>query len=248
MKFGRSATPATAASVTTEAVPVAVVAEKEIQFSIRAPITVPVNRNVKETFPFRNSVFFNIGSSSIPSRYIQLSKANAVSFKEAGLQERQPDNLNTGRASRQMAVYYNILNIMGDRLRSNPESTIKFSGASDNDPAEGKLMAENIKRYLVNTFGINASRITTEGRDKPVIPSEQPGATNDLALLREGDRRVDIESTSAELLMQVGGSTSPFLKPVQISAVQADPLDSHVLFNVTGAHEILKIMVGGNNR
>lgn len=37
--------------------------------------------------------------------------------------------------------------------------------------------------------------------------------------------------------MLVGGSASPFLKPVQISAVQQDPLDSHVLFNVAGAKE-----------
>jgi outer membrane protein OmpA-like peptidoglycan-associated protein len=89
-------------------------------------------------------------------------------------------------------------------------------------------------------FNINSTRITTEGRDKPLIPSEQPGATKELALLREGDRRVDIISTSPELLMQVGGVTSPFLKPVQITAVQQDPLDSHVLFNVTGADELLK--------
>jgi hypothetical protein len=35
--------------------------------------------------------------------------------------------------------------------------------------------------------------------------------------------------------MQVGG----FLKPVQITAVQEDPLDSHVLFNVAGANGLL---------
>ena len=44
--------------------------------------------------------------------------------------------------------------------------------------------------------------------------------TKELALLREEDRRVDIVSTSPELLMQVGGSSSPFLKPVEITSVQ----------------------------
>jgi outer membrane protein OmpA-like peptidoglycan-associated protein len=38
--------------------------------------------------------------------------------------------------------------------------------------------------------------------------------------------------------MQVGGSTSPFLKPVQIIAVQQDPLDSHVIFTAGGANEL----------
>jgi outer membrane protein OmpA-like peptidoglycan-associated protein len=57
--------------------------------------------------------------------------------------------------------------------------------------------------------------------------------------LREGDRRVDIISTSPGLLLQVGGTTSMFLKPVQIKAVQQDPLDSHVIFNAEGAGELL---------
>ena len=214
-------------------------AGKDVQFSVRAPKVVPLSRQVKETFPLRNSIFFDLGKTEIPLRYVQLNKAEATSFRESSLQEGQPGNLNNGRSSRQLAVYHNLLNIIGDRLRSNPRSTIALSGASDKDPAQGKLLAENVKQYLINIFGINGSRITTEGRDKPVIPSEQPGAVNDLTLLREGDRRVDVISTSPELLMQVGGSTSPFLKPVQITAVQEDPLDSHVLFNVDGASEML---------
>lgn len=241
LKFGTSSKPAAATVTTAPVINTEVITpEKTVQFSIRAPKLVPVNRKVKETFPFRNSVFFDMGSSAIPSRYIQLSKSRAASFKEAGLQESQPDNLNRGRSSRQMSVYHNILNIMGDRMRDNPGSTIKLSGASDKNPAEGKVMAENVKQYLVNVFGINGSRISTEGRDKPVIQSEQPGATHDLGLLREGDRRVDIESNSSDLLMQVGGSASPYFKPVQITALQEDPLDSHVLFNAEGATETLQ--------
>jgi outer membrane protein OmpA-like peptidoglycan-associated protein len=193
---------------------------------------------VKETFPLRNSVFFNMGSTEIPSRYRLLNRNQALSFRETQLQQSQPDNLDNGRSSRQLAVYYNILNIIGDRLRTSSQSSIALVGASDKNPAEGKLMAENIRQYLITVFDIDGSRITTEGRDKPVIPSEQPGATRDLALLREGDRRVDIVSTSPELLLQVGGSTSPYFRPVQIMAT-ADDLDSHVVFDVAGATDLL---------
>jgi outer membrane protein OmpA-like peptidoglycan-associated protein len=224
----------------TPEVATAQVTEKEIQFSVRAPKVVPLNAKVKETFALRNSVFFNPGSTEIPKRYTTLNNLQGSAFKEEQLQQAQPNNLSNGRSSRQLAVYHNILNIIGDRMRSNPQSAITLSGASDKNPSEGKTMAENIKQYLVTVFGINASRISTEGRDKPLIPSEQPGATKELALLREGDRRVDIISTSPALLMQVGGVTSPFLKPVQITAVQQDPLDSYVLFNVAGADELLK--------
>lgn len=237
LKFGTSRKSTAITKTQTVATPVT--KEKEVSFSVRAPKVVPINRQVKETFPLSSSVFFDQGSTEIPNRYIKLNNTQAISFKEEQLQQSQPDNLNNGRASRQLAVYHNILNIMGDRMRATPNSSITLTGASDKNPTEGKLMAENIKQYLVSTFGIDASRIGTAGRDKPLITSEQPGATKELALLREGDRRVDIESTSPELLLQVGGSTSAFLKPVQITAVQQDPLDSHVIFNVVGADELL---------
>jgi outer membrane protein OmpA-like peptidoglycan-associated protein len=215
-------------------------AARQVQFSVRAPKVVPQNRKVKETFALRNLVFFDLGSNEIPNRYIILTKSQAATFKEEQLQQGQPNNLNTGRSSRQLAVYHNILNIMGDRLRAHPQSSILLTGASGKNSKEGKILAENIKQYLVNIFEINESRIKTEGRIKPVDPSEQPGGTKELALLREGDRRVDIISTSPELLLQVGGTVSPFLKPVQITAIQEDPLDSHVIFNAAGAEELLK--------
>ena len=245
LKFGTSkkstAVPAVATIVEApiETTP-ATVTEKELQFSVRAPKILPLSRQVKETFPLRNSVFFDRGSTIIPTRYVLLSPAQASSFKEEQLQQSQPDNLNNGRSARQLAVYHNILNILGDRLRANPQSSITLTGASDKNPTEGKLMAENIRQYLVTVFGIDGSRISTEGRNKPLIPSEQPGAVNELVLLREGDRRVDIESSSSELLMQVGGKTSPFLKPVEIMALQTDPLDSHIIFNAAGSEHLLK--------
>jgi outer membrane protein OmpA-like peptidoglycan-associated protein len=66
------------------------------------------------------------------------------------------------------------------------------------------------------------------------------GATKELALLQAGDRRVDIESNSPELLIQVGGGPHYMLKPVQIVTEVEDPLDSHVVFYVVGAKEVLK--------
>lgn len=212
---------------------------KLVQFSVRAPKVVPINRRVKETFPLLNSVFFDNGSVEIPNRYVKLNSSQAAAFREAQLQEGQPANLANGRSARQLAVYHNILNIVGDRLRMDAQSSITLQGSADKNPTEGKAMAEAVKNYLVSLYGIDPSRITTEGRDKPVIPSEQPGSTRELDLLKAGDRRVDMVSTSPGMLMQVGGSTSSFLKPVQITAVQEDPLDSHVIFTNTGASKEL---------
>jgi outer membrane protein OmpA-like peptidoglycan-associated protein len=214
--------------------------EKEVQFYVRAPKVIPLKRQVKETFPIRNAVFFNMGSTDIPTRYNLLNIEEAKIFNENQLQDIQPMNLSNGRSERQLFVYHHILNLIGDRMRVHPQSTILLIGSADQNPAEGKLMSEKIKSYLVYIFGIEAYRIQTEGRDKPMIPSEQPGAVDELDLLHEGDRRVDIESNSPELLMQIGGNNSARLKPVAILTTQQDPLDSHVIFTVDNATELLR--------
>ena len=73
-------------------------------------------------------------------------------------------------------------------------------------------------------FLINPSRIKTEGRSKPEVPSEQPGAKLELVALREGDRRVSIESSSPELLMEFKNTADLPLKPVEIIALQEAPI------------------------
>lgn len=218
----------------------AVAPEKEIQFYVRAPKVFPSTRQVRENFPLRNSIFFEMGATQISSRYIQLNATEASLFNEEQLQAGQPNNLYIGRSSRQLEIYHHILNILGDRMRRNTESSIILVGSSDKNPAEGALMATNVKDYLVEKFQIDSSRITTEGRDKPVIPSEQPFSTSQLDLLHEGDRRVDIESNSASLLMEVGVVNPGYLKPVQITSLQRNPLDSYVIFTTLGATELLE--------
>lgn len=215
------------------------VPEPEVKFSVHSPKNIPTERRVTETFPLRNYVFFNLGSTEIPERYVLLRKDQVKDFKEDQLEVWAPKSL-SGRSARQMNVYYNVLNIVGDRLNKNPSATINLVGSSESGPDDGKAMAESVKKYLVDIFGIAPSRISVEGRDKPKIPSEQPGATEDLALLRQGDRRVSIESSSPALLMEFQSGSGAMMKPVQITAVQTAPLDSYVSFNVDGANEAFK--------
>ncbi|MES1249886.1 MAG: outer membrane beta-barrel protein, partial [Chitinophaga rupis] len=134
LKFGTSKSPATKKSIPAPLPAAAAAPEKEVQFSVRAPKVPSLNSRVTETFALRNSVFFDMGSSEIPQRYIQLSQPQASTFTEQQVQQGQPEDLNTGRSARQMKVYHNILNILGDRLRANPKSTIQLMGASDKNP------------------------------------------------------------------------------------------------------------------
>lgn len=198
---------------------------EESQFSIKAPKLIPIERKIKETFPMRNNIFFDEGSDEIPARYVRLTKDDAAKFKEEQLLNPEPKDF-TGRSRRQMTAYHNVINVIGDRLRRYPESKITLSGASEQGAEYGKKLAESVKRYFVDVFGIDGQRIIVEGKSKPLIPSMQPGGTHELDLVRPEDRRVDVTSSSTQLL-----------EPVQIVSLQEDPLDSDVSFSVPNAEE-----------
>jgi outer membrane protein OmpA-like peptidoglycan-associated protein len=200
---------------------------RDIQFSVRAPRLIPTERRVKETFPMRNFVFFDEAGGEIPGRYVQLTRDQASAFREEQLVQPEPKDL-TGRSRRQLTVYHNILNILGDRMRNHADAKVTLTGSSDKGASAGKAYAEAVKAYLVDIFGIDGGRIATAGREKPEVPSVASGATRELDLVRPEDRRVDITS-----------GTNDLLEPVQIVSLQEDPLDSDVLLTVTNAPEML---------
>jgi outer membrane protein OmpA-like peptidoglycan-associated protein len=210
----------------------------DVRFTVYSPGNIPAKRRVREYFPVRNYVFFDLGSTEIPGRYVLLAKDQVKEFKEDQLEVFTPKDL-SGRSKRQLTVYYNVLNILGDRLGKNPETVVRLSGASMEGEEDGMAMAESVKKYLVDVFAIDPSRITTEGRIKPRIPSEQPGGILELDLLREGDHRVSIWSESPSIMMEFQSGPDAPLKPVEIITVQEAPLDSYVSFNVEGATEVL---------
>ncbi|HAF27868.1 MAG TPA: flagellar motor protein MotB [Bacteroidales bacterium] len=209
-----------------------------IHFTVYAPENIPEERRVDEIFPIRNYVFFDLGSTEIPDRYVLINKRQVKDFKEDQLEVFKPKKL-SGRSDREMIVYYNVMNILGDRMVRFPSSTITLVGSSKTSQEDGKAMARSIQQYLVDIFGIDASRIKVEARDKPKIPSEQPGGDLELKLLNQDDRRVSIESTSPELLMEYQTGQSIPLKPVKIVTTQKAPLDSYVVFTVDGAKKAL---------
>ena len=152
-------------------------------------------------------------------------------FRADQLEGSDSKNL-AGRSGRQMSVYYNILNILGDRMIKNPTTTITLVGSSEKGPKDGQKMAESVKAYLVDVFGIDASRIKVEGRSRPEIKSIKSGGTKDLVLLQEGERRVSIESDFPVLLMEYKNGPAD-----KMQAVQTAPAESYVTFENKGAKE-----------
>ncbi|MFZ4398924.1 MAG: hypothetical protein ACOYO1_02730 [Bacteroidales bacterium] len=210
----------------------------DVQFLVNAPENIPSERRIRETFPLRNYIFFTPGSTEISNRYVLIKKDQVKEFKEDQLEVFTPKEV-SGRSKRQMTVYYNVINILGDRMGRNPSSMVLLAGASMEGIADGLAMAESVKKYLVDVFGIDTKRINTEGRIKPRIPSEQPGGKLELDLLREGDRRVSILSTSPALLMEFQSGPDSPLKPVEIMGVQEAPVESYVSFEVKDSNSTL---------
>jgi len=207
-----------------------------VRFSVVSPDNIPEERRVKEIFPLRNDVFFDDGSTEIPTRYVALNKGQTTNFKEDNLEEFAPKNL-SGRSERGITVYYNLLNIIGDRLGKNPSSNINLVGYSADGVEDGKAMAESVKKYLTDVWSVNSSRISVEGREKQLTAAQLAGGSKDNDMLLEGERKVTIQSSSTPLLMEFQSGADAKLKPVEFTALQNAPLDSYLTFNVDGARK-----------
>ncbi|MFD0931110.1 OmpA family protein [Psychroflexus salinarum] len=206
-----------------------------VGFTIESPRNVQAERMVSETFPLSNYVYIDKGSTEIPKRYVLLNKEEVKNFKEDQVEVNTPLDM-SGRSKRGMLVYYNVLNIIGDRMGKNPNATITLVGSSEKGNDDARAMAQSVKTYLVDVFAISGSRIAVEGRNKPKLPSEKAGKTIDLDLLRAEDRRVSIESNSPAMLMEFQSGPEAQLKPVQFK-VQEAPKESYVVFKADGAEE-----------
>jgi hypothetical protein len=103
-------------------------------------------------------------------------------------------------------------------MQKNPSATITLVGSSNNSNSDGLTMAESVKTYLVNTFAINASRITTKVKTNPIYHLNNQEERKNYYYVK-GDRRVSIESNS-DLLMEFQSGPNAPLKPVQIIASQ----------------------------
>lgn len=233
LKFGKAKKAAVVKKIPVSIVKEVAVVEPEVKFNVNSPKNTPVQQGRSETFPLRNYIFFDLGSTEIPSRYVRLRKDQVNDFKENHEQTLVPI-VQSDRSNREMTVYYNILNILGNRMGQYPKTTIVLVGSSREGQKDGWKMAESVKTYLVDVFAIDSKRISIEGRNKPKIPSEKPGGQLDLVLLREGDRRVSVESKSPELLMEFKSGTGTAL-----TTVQEAPKDSYVSFNNEGSNEAL---------
>ena len=126
-------------------------------------LTERIDRVVQPILPY---VFFDESSSEIPSRYQQLNEMQASQFNEQSL-------MNSDVLDR----YYHVMNLAGNRLKNNPNLTITVIGNTAGGGQEkrniqlARKRAENVARYLVESWKIDPSRITINAKPIPDNPS-----------------------------------------------------------------------------
>ncbi|MFC1885051.1 OmpA family protein [Thermodesulfobacteriota bacterium] len=115
--------------------------------------------------PLPHYVFFERGKSEIPEGY---------SLYEDSAQFKNFDKKIFKTAKDR---YKNILNIVGDHLLKNPDAMIRITGCNsgmgvEKDNTEiSRKRAENVRRYLIEVCGIDASRMDLNERNLPLKPS-----------------------------------------------------------------------------
>lgn len=207
-----------------------------VSFSVHQPANIPAQRMVREIFPLCNYIYFNLGSTDIPNRYVTLKPDQVKDFRMEQLELLSPKRL-AGRSDLQLMAYYNVLNILSDRMIRDSTTTITLVGSSENGLEEGLGMAKSVKRYMVEVFKINATRIKTSSQPMPFASSVQLKEDEELDQLYEDFRGVSIESGSPSLLMEFQAGARAPLKPIEFVSLQEAPMDSYVTIQASGARE-----------
>jgi outer membrane protein OmpA-like peptidoglycan-associated protein len=145
---------------------------------------------ISELLPFATSIFFDPGSADFSTRYVLYTDpAQTAGFDE----EKIPGGT--------LQKYFQLLNIIGSRLRLHPDKSISIAGCNSGDRSSGEtrqLSAQRgvaVRDYLVNIWGIAPDRVTLlPPRDLPKHPSNP----NDPDGAAE-NRRVDIISSDWDI-------------------------------------------------
>ncbi|MEP7218360.1 MAG: OmpA family protein [Bacteroidota bacterium] len=210
-----------------------------VDLALRAPSAITEERTTLEMFPLRNYLFFEPSSTSLPVKYVSLSNQQAQGFREQSLvnDPGTGGSASLDRSQRQMSVYYNAVNIYGDRLRNNPSAKITLIGGAPSQ-SDALTMANSVKDYLVSSFGIDAARISTKGVIRtPNASGTRVTPKEDLPFVAEENRRVEVQSEDLSLL-----------RPVTIETRQSSLPDNDLVINVTSSAPLAdySVAVNGN--
>ncbi|SRR5579883_96309 len=150
-----------------------------------------IETTVTETFPLLPYIFFDSASAAVPDRFAEITPEEAIKFRESELPHRSLES------------YYQILNVIGSRLRASETTTLTINGTTDGHEEPtleasrelAKRRAESVSNYLRSIWGIPKERLLITTSDVP----ENPSSTEFTEGFEE-NRRVELSSNDDQLL------------------------------------------------
>lgn len=187
-----------------------------------------------DLYPLLNYVFFDIGSSTLPERYISFA-GDGAAFKSSFSDTTIPGGT--------MDKYYHVLNIYGFRLQKNPDAKITLIGCNDNtnvgekgNEELSKARAQTVFDYLKNVWGISPDRMKIEYRNFPKIKSN-PKDSMGLA----ENRRVELICDDWEVTKPIfDKDPKTFPQPVTMKWDMVNGIDESIITS-----RRIEIMKGG---
>jgi outer membrane protein OmpA-like peptidoglycan-associated protein len=169
-----------------------------------------IETTVTETFPILPYIFFDSASATLPDRFVQLAPEKTAYFWENELPHRSLES------------YYQILNVIGGRMRKNEAATLSINGTTDGHEAGARELAMQraltVRDYFTHVWNIPESRLTVTTSATPENPSSTEYAEG-----FEENRRVELSSTS-EILRPIvherfrEETATPSAMPIKLAA------------------------------
>jgi len=185
---------------------------------------------VTEAQPLLNYIFFERNSSALSSRYKTLRNAAATANFDIDIVKSQTEDWNS------LAAYYQVLNIVGQRMRQNHSYSLTIEGCNDGY-TDGELdnldlslaRAETVKNYLRNIWQISESRLTVTSRGLPSNPS----LSEHEVLKQQENRRVELIPNDFSLFDPISFESKQLVKNIENLILRGKILSGNEITNYT---------------
>ncbi|MBL0333001.1 MAG: OmpA family protein [Chlorobiota bacterium] len=193
-----------------------------------------------DSYPILPIIFFDLNSSKIPDRYVNLISTENYLTKALEIAP--------------VVLHRNVLNIIGERMLKSTTSKLKLIGYTDKISENGDCelalaRAKEVQSYLVNIWKISPSRVEITKNKGKCVPSVVSSIQTDEAFAE--NRRVEIETNNPAILAPVTKKTYSDSIGIFPPLIDYDPMgssygddveswnldvkqDSNVIFNANG--------------
>src|SRR3989339_32995 len=143
--------------------------------------------------PLLNYIFFDYNNADIPYRYKKINSDDVSKY-----------DINSLSNEPTLPTYYQVLNIIGRRMKENITTKITLVGCNSDNGKEkankqlSQKRAEVVSDYFTKVWGINPSRISVKSRNLP-----ESASNNTTEDGMQENRRVEILSDSYQILEPV---------------------------------------------